>query len=163
MKTILIVITISLVIGGFIGWNLRPQPEPLKPDTLIEFRYITKQDTLVIPKFKTVIKKDTLRFRDTVFIHQETNYIAEVDTAYEDSSLTANVQFVSPIPLSPKSYFNLGFKVREKTITNTIIQEEEPGVFYKRFITYLGFGVSYGLDSKKIEPAFQLGIGVRLN
>ena len=165
MKTQLIAMAICLLIGGFIGWSFKPDKEypEVKPNTLIEFRYIDKTDTLIVPKFKTVIKKDTVKFSDTVFVHQETQYIASIDTTYSDSSLTANVEFVSPIPLSNKSYFNMKFSIREKAVTNTIIEKEEWGFFHKRFITYFGIGISYGIDSKTVEPAIQLGLGVRLN
>lgn len=161
MKTYLISLGIALVIGGFVGWNLKPDKDCPEPNTLIEYRYITKTDTLVKPIFKTIVKKDTIKYRDTLFIHEETNYIAEIDTTYKDSTLTAHIQFVSPIKLSPKSYFNLKFNVRETTVTNTVVQTEEVGFFYKRFIPYLGIGLSY--NGKTVEPALQLGFGVRIN
>ena len=160
-KTYLIALGICLVIGGFIGYSIHPDPKPIKPDVQIEYRYITKTDTLIIPKFRTVINTDTVRYSDTIFVHNETQYIAEIDTTYEDSTLTAHIQFVSPIKLSPKSYFNLKFSVRETTVTNTVVQTEEVGFFYKRFIPYLGIGLSY--NGKTVEPALQLGFGVRIN
>jgi len=160
-KTYLIALEICLVIGGFIGYSIHPDPRPIKPDVQIEYRYITKTDTLIIPKFRTVINTDTVRYSDTIFVHNETQYIAELDTTYEDSTLTAHIQFVSPIKLSPKSYFNLDFATREKIVTNTVVQTEEVGFFYKRFIPYLGIGLSY--NGKTVEPALQLGFGVRIN
>ena len=162
-NTYLIALGICLIIGGFIGWSLKPDKEcpDTKPNTLIEYRYIDKTDTLIIPKFKTIIKKDTLRFRDTVFVHNETNYVAEHDTTYEDSSLTAHVQFVSPIPLDRRSYFNMKFGLREKTITNTIVQTEDVGFWYKRFIPYLGVGINY--NGKTADVGIQMGIGIRIN
>jgi len=167
MKTQLIMMGICLVIGAFVWEGMRDwfisEPEPIEPNTLIEYRYIDKHDTLIVPIFKTVVQKDTISYIDTVFIHTNINYIAEIDTTYEDSTLTAHVQYVSPIQLSPKSYFNLDFKVREKIITNTVVQTREVGFFYKRFIPYIGVGLSYGIDSKIIEPAIQIGFGVRIN
>lgn len=163
MKTQLIIIAISIIVGGFIGWSLKPDKDcpNTKPETVVEYRYIDKTDTLVVPKFRTIVKNDTISFRDTVFIHSETNYIAEVDTIYEDSSLTAKIQYVSPIPLSMESYFNLNFKIKEKVITNTIIETEEASFWDDRFIPYLGVGVSY--DGEVIEPSIELGFGIRLN
>ena len=152
---------ICLVIGGFIGYSIKPEKDCPEPNTLIEYRYITQTDTLVIPKFKTIVKTDTLKYRDTLFIHNETNYIAEIDTTYNDSSLTAKIQYVSDIPLSQKSYFNLDFKVREKIITKTIIRTEDVGFFYKRFIPYIGVGLGY--NGKTIEPNLQIGFGIRIN
>ena len=152
---------ICLVIGGFIGYSIKPEKDCPEPNTLIEYRYITQTDTLVIPKFKTVIRHDTLRYIDTVVIRDVMQYIAEVDTTYKDSSLTAKIQFVSDIMLSKKSYFNLDFKVREKIITKTIIQTEDVGFFYKRFIPYIGVGLGY--NGKTIEPNLQIGFGIRIN
>ena len=165
MKTQLIMMGICLLIGGYIGYSIKPDKDcpDVKPNTLIEFRYIDKTDTLIVPKFKTVIKKDTVKFSDTVFIHQETQYIASVDTTYEDSSLTANVEFVSPIPLSPKSYFNMKFGVRERSITNTVVQTEKVGFWYKRFVASLGIGIMYDIDRQTLGVGPVLSFGIRLN
>lgn len=163
MKTYLISLGIALIIGGFIGWSVKPDKDCPEPNTTTKYIYVTQTDTLVKPIFKTIVKKDTIKYRDTLFIHEETNYIAEIDTTYKDSLLTAKIQYVSDIPLSLKSYFNLDFKVREKTITNTIVEYEEAGFWSNRFVPYIGIGISYGIDSKLIEPALQLGFGVRIN
>lgn len=161
MKTILITIAIALIIGGFVGWSLKPDKDcpDVKPNLLIEYRYIDKIDTVFVPKF--YVRKDTVTISqlDTFFI--ETKYIAAADTTFEDSSLTASIKFISDIPLSGNSFFDMRFKVREKIVTNTIIQTEETGFFYKRFIPYLGIGLSY--NGKTVEPALQLGFGVRIN
>ena len=161
MKTILITIAISLIIGGFVGWSLKPDKDcpDVKPNTLIEYRYIDKIDTVFIPKFYT--QKDTVIISQLDTFYVETKYIAEADTTFEDSSLSLNVKYISDIPLSDKSFFNMRFKVREKIITNTIIQTEDVGFFYKRFIPYLGIGLSY--NGTTVEPAIQLGFGVRIN
>ena len=161
MKTILITIAISLIIGGFVGWSLKPDKDcpDVKPNTLIEYRYIDKIDTVFIPKFYT--QKDTVIISRLDTFYVETKYIAEADTTFEDSSLSLNVKYISDIPLSDKSFFNMRFKVREKIITNTIIQTEDVGFFYKRFIPYLGIGLSY--NGTTVEPAIQLGFGVRIN
>lgn len=161
MKPFIITLVIGLLIGGFIGWSLHPNAKPIKPDTLIEYRYTEKIDTLIVPKFKTITKSDTIKYLDTIFVHNEIQYIAEVDTFYQDSTLSAKIQYVSPIPLSPKSYFNMDFKTRETIITNTVVQVEEVGFFYKRFIPYIGLGMSY--NGTTFEPALQIGIGVRIN
>jgi hypothetical protein len=161
MKTILITIAISLIIGGFVGWSLKPDKDcpDVKPNTLIEYRYIDKIDTVFIPKFYT--QKDTVIISQLDTFYVETKYIAEADTTFEDSSLSLNVKYISDIPLSDKSFFNMRFKVREKIITNTVIQTEDVGFFYKRFIPYLGIGLSY--NGTTVEPALQLGFGIRIN
>lgn len=163
MKTYLISLVIALVIGGFIGWSVKPDKDCPEPNTLIEYRYVTKTDTLVKPIFKTIVKKDTIKYRDTLFIHEETNYIAEIDTTYKDSLLTAKIQYVSDIPLSLKSYFNLDFKVKEKIVTNTIVEQEEAGFWYKRFPVIIGGGLGYDIDRKTIVPTVGIYIGIRIN
>ena len=162
-KTYLIALGICLVIGGFIGYSIHPDPKPIKPDVQIEYRYITKIDTLIIPKFRTIINTDTVRYSDTIFVHNETQYIAEIDTTYEDSTLTAHIQFVSPIKLSPKSYFNLKFNVRETTVTNTVVQTEEVGFWNNRFPVIIGVGIGYDIDRKTITPNIGLYWGIRIN
>lgn len=160
-KSYLIALAICIVIGGFIGWSVKPEkkcPE-IKPNTLIEYRYVDKIDTVFIPKF--YIKKDTITVSqlDTFFV--DTKYIAAADTTFKDSLLSASVKFISDIPLSAKSYFDMRFKVREKTITKTIIQTEEPGFWSHRFIPYLGVGINY--NGKTADVGLQLGFGVRIN
>lgn len=61
-----------------------------------------------------------LSIKDIIFC----NYVASMDTTYEDSLLTANIKFKSRIVLDPEAYFNLKFKVREKIITNTVHKTE---------------------------------------
>ena len=165
MKTQLIMMGICLLIGGYIGYSIKPDKDcpDVKPNTLIEYRFIEKTDTLIVPKFKTVVYKDTISYTDTVFIHTNINYIAEVDTTYTDSTLTAHVQFVSPIPLSPKSYFNMKFGVRERSITNTVVQTEKVGFWYKRFVASLGIGVMYDIDRQTLGVGPVLSFGIRLN
>ena len=161
MKTTLISMAICLIIGGYVGWSLHPDKEcpENKPNTLIEYRYIDRVDTLRVPKFITKIDTYKVVQLDTFFT--ETKYIAQIDTTYEDSSLTANIKYVSDIPLSKKSYFDMRFSLRERTITNTVIQTEEVGFFYKRFIPYIGIGMSY--NGTTVEPTLQIGFGVRIN
>ena len=160
-KSYLIALGICLIIGGFVGWSLKPMKDcpDAKPNTLIEYRYVDKIDTVFIPKF--YVRKDTITISelDTFFV--ETNYIAAADTMFEDSSLSANIKFISDIPLSNKSFFDMRFKVREKIITNTVIQTDEVGLWYKRFVPYLGIGINY--NGKTTDVGLQLGFGVRLN
>lgn len=163
MKTILTTIAIALLIGGFIGWSIKPDNECPEPEVKIEYKYITQHDTLLIPKFKTVTKRDTLKFRDTIFVNTQTDYIAEVDTTYKDSSLTAKVQFVSPIPLHPKSYFNLDFNYREKTITKILWKEKEESFWSNRFPVIIGVGLGYDIDNKRIAPNIGIMWGIRIN
>ena len=160
-KTYLIALAICLIIGGFVGWSLKPDKDcpDVKPNTLIEYRYIDKIDTVFIPKFYT--QKDTVIISQLDTFYVETKYIAEADTTFEDSSLSLNVKYISDIPLSDKSFFDMRFKVREKIVTNTVIQTEDVGFWYKRFIPYLGIGLSY--NGKTVEPAIQIGFGVRIN
>lgn len=160
-KLYLISLGICLVIGGFIGYSIHGDKDcpEATTNTLIEYRYIDRVDTLRVPKFTT--KRDTTYIPqiDTFFV--ETKYIAEIDTTYEDSSLSAKVSFVSDIPLSEKSYFDLRFKIREKIVTNTVYVEKETSFFDNRFIPYLGIGIGY--NGKTIEPNLQLGFGIRIN
>lgn len=128
-------------------------------DTVITYRTI--QDIQVIPKYTTIYKTDSVKTTDTLFVF-DTSYVATLDTTYEDDTAKLKVDFVSPIPLSPKSYFNLDLDVKKELVfVPTYVKDES--FWHNRFIVYLGGGVSYGIDSKTIEPALQVGLGIRIN
>ena len=98
-----------------------PIPE-VRIDTVIQYEVVI--DEKVVPIFKVKIEKDTIYSTDTLIIKERIDYIAEKDTVYKDSLLHLRVQYVSDIPLSQKSYFNLWSKVREREITETVHKTE---------------------------------------
>lgn len=161
-KSILILIILSIIIGIFIGWGIKPKakcPEPqVITDTVIT--YVTLKDTLTVKKFLT--KRDTIFIKELDTFYIKTEYIANADTTYQDSLLQADISFISDIPLSKNSFFDLRFKLKQKEIIKTVFVEKEPSFWYKRFIPYLGVGLSLTQENK-IEPSIQLGIGIRLN
>jgi hypothetical protein len=155
----LIPLLLALLIGIAIGWRIRPIPKPeiqVKTDTLIT--YINKTDTLVKPIFYT--RKDTVFVTKLDTFYIENYYIAEVDTTYEDDLLHANIKYISDIPLSKDSYFDLKFKVKQKEVIKVITKEKEESFWHNRFVPYLGVGLSYTQDNK-IYPSIQLGFGIR--
>ena len=166
MKTNIFIIVMIIVLGiashyGF--YELGKKNAEIKyirdTDTLITYRTIT--DTKIIPKYTTITKTDTIINTDTLFL-DNTEYIATLDTTYEDDLAKIKVDFISDIPLSKKSYFNLELDVKKETIfVPTYVKDES--FWHNRLIVYLGGGVSYGIDSKTIEPALQIGLGVRIN
>ena len=99
-----------------------PIPEA-RIDTVIQYEVVI--DEKVVPKYYTIVKKDTVWLPDTIIVTETTDYIAEKDTVYKDSLLHLRVQYVSDIPLSQNSYFNLWSKVKEKTITERIIERKQ--------------------------------------
>ena len=96
---------------------------------------------------------DTIIKTDTFYIKPNINYIAKLDTVYNDSSLAMKIKFISPIPLHPKSYFYLHIEPKRKLALT------ESGWFENRFIIYGGIG----FNSFSITPTFQIGIGIRLS
>lgn len=88
-----------------------------KVDTV--YKYVSEIDTIFVPRFS--VKYDTLIKKDSIFITPD--YIAEVDTTLEDSSLSLNVSYHSDIPLSVNSYFDINAEVKQREITRTILQE----------------------------------------
>jgi len=99
-----------------------PIPE-VRIDTVIQYEVVI--DEKVVPIFKVKIEKDTIYSTDTLIIKERIDYIAEKDTVYKDSLLQANIKFNSRIVLDPEAYFNLKFKVRERTITETVHVTEQ--------------------------------------
>lgn len=89
-------------------------------------------------------------------------FVAHLDSTYEDDLLKADINLISRIPIDPEAYYKLKFDVKKETIfVPTYVKDES--FFHNRFIPYFGIGISYGIDSKTIEPALQLGFGFRLN
>jgi len=127
-------------------------------DTLTAF--INIRDTVKIPVFRTRTHLDSIIIQDTVYISTVTDYIATIDTMYENDLAKLRVEFVSDIPLSRKSYFNLDLNVKKELV---FIPVKDESIWHNRFIPYFGVGLSYSIDSKLIEPAIQLGFGIRLN
>lgn len=162
MKTQIMIIVLAIVIGIFIGWGIKPTPKCPEPQVKIDTVYntITIRDTIYKPKFYTI--KDTIRITQLDTFYIENQYIAEVDTVFEDDLLSGKVSFISNLPLSQDSYFKMSFNVKTKEVIRTITIPEEPSFWYKRFIPYIGVGLSYSED-EKIRPSIQLGIGIRLN
>ena len=118
-------LTLLIYLAGYfthVKIHTCPIPEA-RIDTVIQYEVVI--DEKVVPKYYTIVKKDTVWLPDTIIVTETTDYIAEKDTVYKDSLLHLRVQYVSDIPLSQNSYFNLWSKVKEKTITERIIEREQ--------------------------------------
>ena len=117
-------LTLLIYLAGYfthVKIHTCPIPEA-RIDTVIQYEVVI--DEKVVPIFKVKIEKDTIYSTDTLIIKERIDYIAEKDTVYKDSLLHLRVQYVSDIPLSQKSYFNLWSKVREREITETVHKTE---------------------------------------
>jgi hypothetical protein len=171
-KLYLIALAICLAIGGFIGYSIKPDKDCPEPTTTIEFVDVpVKHDSLiyvpkVIPKLQKV-NVDSIYFAAKKYWQQfydndvPVDFVAQTDTVFNDSLLQGSIAFVSRIPLDPIGYFKTDLTVRERIITNTIIQTEDVGFWYKRFIAYMGAGINY--DGKTVAPGLQIGFGIRIN
>lgn len=174
MKTILFTLVLGMVIGGYISWSIKPEKKCPEPSTTIEYdtTYIVHDSIAYKPYVVTKLQRvnvDSIyqvakKYWEQIYDNSiPVDYVAKIDSnlTTPDSSLSGSVSFVSRIPLDPIGYFKTDLRVREKIITNTIIQTEDVGFWYKRFIPYLGIGLSY--NGTTVEPAIQLGFGVRIN
>ena len=105
------------------GWMAKgkfhtcPIPE-IRIDTVTVYEVVI--DPQIVPQFIEVVKKDTILLNDTIFIQENINYIAQMDSVYKDSLLTLKVQYISPSPLDKRSFFSIDAKVKEKIVTRTI-------------------------------------------
>jgi hypothetical protein len=141
MKTNIFIIAIIIVLGiashyGF--YELGKKNAEIKyirdTDTIITYRTI--KDIQIIPKYTTIYKTDSIKTTDTLFVF-DTSYVASMDTTYESDLAKLKVQYVSPIPLSKKSYFNLDLEVKKELVfVPTYVQDES--FWHNRFIVYLG-------------------------
>jgi hypothetical protein len=176
MKTQLIMMGICLVIGGYIGWSLKPIPKCPEPSTTVEYIEVpVTKDSLIykpviIPKpqkvnvdsIYQVAKKYWQQFYNN---NTPVDFVAKVDSnlTTEDSVLTGSIAFVSRIPIDPVGYFKTDLKVKQKIVTNTIVETEQVGFWYKRFVASLGFAIMYNIDKKTLGVGPVLSFGIRLN
>ena len=94
----------------------------------------------------------------------------EVDSVIITPDLRAELKFVSPIPLSVRSFFDVRFDIAEKVIKETqyidrIVNVEVPrpkGFFdYVSLGVYIGKGVSYHQASDRWSTLdWQVGVGI---
>jgi hypothetical protein len=136
---------------------------------------VEKTITKIKPVFKYVVKTDTVRLNpdldslwyaaleywqsvdppDTTDYLYQHNYAAEMDTALNNDELKLNVRFVSPLPLSRYSFFDLSYKLNEKSKTITIVEKKRWGLGLQAGIglagsgisAYIGFGLAYNIWS----------------
>src|SRR5574343_28960 len=128
-------------------------------DTVITYRTI--QDIQIIPKYTTIYKTDSVKITDTLFVF-DTSYVASLDTVYEDDTAKLKVDFISDIPLSKKSYFNLDLNVKEKLVFVPTYVKDGPSWWYKRFGCFIGGGVGYDINTKAVNPQVGLYFGINL-
>ena len=160
--TIIIIVLFSLysLALWFSALEIGKSKAKIKILTETKTEYSDVRDTVVIPKFYTQTHTDSIITHDTTYIKETTNYIAEIDTAYEDGLAKLRVSYISDIPLSPRSYFDIDLRV-EKEI-QFVPTYKQNSFWTNRFIFYTGIGISYGIDSRLIEPAIQVGVGIRI-
>lgn len=115
-------------------------------DTLIEYK--TNIIEKIVPKYYTVIKKDTIILiegNDTIYI-DNTQYIAQVDTSLENDDAKLMVQYVQDLPLSQNGFFNIDLRVKNTTVFVPTYKQEE------RDTWGVGFGIlGHFQDSVKVN------------
>lgn len=132
-------------------------------------RYRTQIDTLIV--YKTV--KDSSGYKpkiikvkesvnvDSLFevakkywqdkvvpdtVYPSINYVASLDSTYEDGLLRADINLVSRIPIDPEAYYKLNFDVKKETIFVPTYKKEE------RDTWGVGFGIlGHFQDSVKVN------------
>lgn len=112
-------------------------------DTIVTYRTI--KDIQIIPKYTTIYKTDSVKTTDTLFVF-DTSYVASLDTTYEDDLVKLKVDFISDIPLSKKSYFNLDVNVKKEIVFVPTYKAYEPDTWG------VGFGIlGHFQDSVKVN------------
>ncbi len=135
----------------------------------VEIKYRAQIDTLIV--YKTV--KDSSGYKpkiikvkesvniDSLFevakkywqdrvvpdtVYPSINYVASLDSTYDDGLLRADINLVSRIPLDPEAYYKLNFDVKKETIFVPTYKKEE------RDTWGVGFGISgHFQDSVKVN------------
>lgn len=170
MKNIWLVVVAVVIGAGYYGFNsyIKEVRQNAFDEGVRSVKPAVKVDTVKIPYEKTVyIRKTEL----------DTMYIVKTDTVtimnnseqytatgiYEDSTIYIKARYFSPVPLSDKGFFRIGFHYECPEITKTVYIPEpkiEPG-FFDSFGYGLTFGVGYGLTTKKADVF--LGLGIHYN
>src|SRR5574343_694432 len=168
MKTNIFIIAMIIVLGiashyGF--YELGKSKAEIKHirDTDTLTTYITVRDTVIIPKFTVKTRTDTVIKNDTITVFIDTTqYIASFDSTYENDKAKLEVKFISPIPLSPKSFFDLNLQIKSELVFVPTYVKEEPSWWYKRFGCFIGGGVGYDINTKAVNPQVGLYFGINL-
>jgi hypothetical protein len=171
-KTIISIIVIILLlgVGYFVGSKTSIERiESIRTDTLIVYKQVIDTVHSVRYSYRYIqgvkVNIDSLwleakaYWKDIIKDSLNAVYVASIDTTYQDSLLTAKVSYISPIPLHPRSYFAMDFKVKERTIetVETVVLKDS---FWKnRFIVYVGAGINYNTD---LRLGLQMGAGIRI-
>ena len=92
----------------------------------------------------------------------QTNFVAEANTSFEDSTVAFKVDYVSPIPIHPDGYFVIrDVKAKEKhitiTSTNEVTLPYNPS-FWDRFAVFVGGGAGWDFFQK--QPTVNAGVYV---
>jgi len=128
-------------------------------DTLIEYR--TNVIEKIVPKYYTVIKKDTIitTEKDTIYI-DNSQYIAQVDTSLENDLAKLKVQYVQDLPLSQNGFFNIDLQVKKETVF--VPTKVEPSWWYRRFGFFIGGGYGMDLNAKQVNPQVGVYFGINI-
>jgi len=173
VKQALSVVFALLIIGVayYLGYNAAPEKlvkrEVKVTDTVTKYvelpihkvrtkTYIVTKDSIT-EKTDTVYITDTLKSIDWEDLYKKGIYYAQADTSYNDSIFTANITYVSPVPLSPLGYFKNAFSVK----TQTVYVKEEPE-WWDRINISIGTTAGYGLIHNKFDVTAGLSIGYKL-
>ncbi len=126
--TLYLIIIALFIIYSFSIYKLGESNERIKYISQIDTltTYQTIKDTVIVPKFRTETYRDTIILTDTTYVLETHQYIAKIDTMYEDDLARLKVEYISDIPLSKKSYFNLDLNVKKEVIFVPSYKEYEP-------------------------------------
>lgn len=107
--------------------------------------------------------KSKYDIRDSIVSEE---YFAIKDTVYEDSLLSAEIIFVSKLPLDPGAYFISSFAYREKETIKIIPEKPLEPSFWNRFTDGfslgLNTGIGYGHFTRRLDVYTGLGINIKL-
>lgn len=142
--------------------------EVVKDSIIIKPEYIpvVTDERINIDSLQNVLYEEAKRYWQEVYKDSLTpvEYIAKADTSFKDSTVALDIDFISPIPLHPASYFRFNrievFRPevtitvqKKRTFWDVIIPEPSAqvgagvGLINKQFDIYAGIGLSWRLDS----------------
>jgi len=148
-----------------------------------EIKYRTEIDTLIvyksikdssgykpkIVKVKESVNIDSLfevakkYWQDKVVpdtVYPSINYVASLDSTYEDGLLRADINLVSRIPIDPEAYYKLNFDVKKETVF--VPTKVEPSWWYHRFGFFIGGGYGVDINTKQVNPQVGVYFGINI-
>jgi len=143
--------------------SLRNKKSEIKKEFIIQKDTIKvyKYDTIRIPKMSVIIKTDTIRIKDSVYIKSDTSFIVPLFKHYYQDSILY-LEFLANYVDSSSLRYKLFIKpkqIRKDNILTISANVNSYGIIYQKRVFYnfyFGIGIEKELNDYKFKAYFSL-------